>query len=195
MARSVPVDDSIPDLTRNPYAIYKRLRAKEPVCKVPTVGRKLTTKAADTRHVKDTPSLFSNNDSNTPMERAFQAHTLMRRDGDAHLRDRGAMAPAFHPRQLRDHWTAIYRDVAEDYVARLPRRQVVDLFRKKKIHQSFGTGPHFCQGTHVVRMMLSQLMLPLLFDRFPNMQLKHAEDVVWHGFGFRGPLNLPARLN
>jgi hypothetical protein len=38
------------------------------------------------------------------------------------------MAPAFHPRQLRDHWTGVYRDVAEDYVARLPRGEVIDLF-------------------------------------------------------------------
>ena len=36
------------------------------------------------------------------------------------------------------------------------------------------------------------IMLPLLFDRFPNMEL--AGDVVWSGFGFRGPLNLPVRL-
>ena len=69
-----------------------------------------------------------------------------------------------------------------------------DLFRAKKTHQSFGTGPHFCQGTHVSRMMLVQLMLPLLFDRFPNMELMTSQDVVWHGFGFRGPLNLPVRL-
>jgi cytochrome P450 len=67
--------------------------------------------------------------------------------------------------------------------------EIFDLFREKKTHQSFGTGPHFCQGTHVARMMLAQLMLPLLFDRFPNMALETPEDVVWHGFGFRGPLN------
>jgi len=393
MAIPAPTDERIviPDLVRAPYAIYKRLRAEMPVCKVPAVGRTLLTKAADTRYVKDNPVLFSSDDPGTPMERAFQAHTLMRKDGEAHLRERNAMAPAFHPRQLRDHWTGLYRKVAEDYVGRLHRGEVVDLFsalaapfsarvlanllgiesatdeqmihwsqalingagnfgwddepfaitdaahdvmnalmdreterhlvekgpsalsamvnaadpiatsqirsnikiaigggineprdalctilfglltnpdhvaavkedskwfgeafeegvrwvapiqvssrlvkedtqirdcfipkgdvvmtiqasaghdeevhkngeifdlfREKKTHQSFGNGPHFCQGTHVARMMLAQLMLPLLFDRFPNMALENPEDVVWHGFGFRGPLNLPVRLN
>jgi hypothetical protein len=38
------------------------------------------------------------------------------------------------------------------------------------------------------------IMLPLLFERFPNMRLDPVEDVVWKGFGFRGPLNLPVRL-
>jgi cytochrome P450 len=37
-------------------------------------------------------------------------------------------------------------------------------------------------------------MLPMLFDRFPKMELASAEYVVWSGFGFRGPLNLPVRL-
>ena len=37
--------------------------------------------------------------------------------------------------------------------------------------------------------------LPMIFERFPNMKLNKAEDVVWSGFGFRGPLNLPVTLN
>ena len=42
--------------------------------------------------------------------------------------------------------------------------------------------------------MLAGIMLPLFFERFPNMRLDPVEDVVWKGFGFRGPLNLPVRL-
>ncbi|WP_299349333.1 cytochrome P450 [uncultured Shimia sp.] len=392
MSLAIPTDDTITidDLVRDPYSIYRRLRAEMPVAHVPAVGRTMLTKAADTKAVKDNAELFSSDDPNTPMKRAFQAHTLMRKDGADHARERGAMAPAFHPRNLRDHWTGIYRQVAEDYVARLPRGEVIDLFpslaapyaarclanllgiesatddqmihwsqslingagnfgweeapfaivdaahvdmnalldreterhlaeqgpsalsamvnaqdpietsqvrsnvkiaigggineprdalctilfglltnpdhiaavkedpkwfldafeegvrwvapiqvssrratedteirdcfipkdhvlmtiqasaghdedihqnperydlfREKKTHQSFGTGPHFCQGTHVSRMMLVQIMLPLLFDRFPNMELVDPDSVIWHGFGFRGPLNLPVRL-
>ena len=393
MSLTIPTDNSITmdDLVRDPYRIYRRLRAEMPVAFVPAVGRTMLTKAADTKAVKDNPALFSSDDPNTPMKRAFHAHTLMRKDGAAHARERGAMAPAFAPRNIRNHWTGIYTQIAEDYVARLPRGEVVDLFptlaapfaarclahllgiesatdgqmihwsqslingagnfcwldepfaivdaahdemnalfdqetqrhqveqgpsalsamvnaedpietsqirsnvkiaigggvneprdalctilyglltnpdhvaavkedpkwfleafeegvrwvapiqvssrravedteirgitipkdhvvmtiqasaghdeeihdtperydlfRPKKTHQSFGTGPHFCQGTHVSRMMLVQIMLPLLFDRFPNMQLVTPEDVIWHGFGFRGPLNLPVRLS
>jgi hypothetical protein len=36
--------------------------------------------------------------------------------------------------------------------------------------------------------------MPMLFERFPNMTLPDPASVRWHGFGFRGPLNLPLLL-
>ena len=68
-----------------------------------------------------------------------------------------------------------------------------DIFRPKAPHQAFGNGPHFCQGTHVARRMLGNILLPLLFERFPNMTL--AGEVDFTGFGFRGPRALPVTLN
>jgi hypothetical protein len=38
------------------------------------------------------------------------------------------------------------------------------------------------------------ILLPMLFERFPRMTLPDPACVRWHGFGFRGPLNLPVRL-
>ena len=70
-----------------------------------------------------------------------------------------------------------------------------DVFRPQNKHQAFGNGPHHCAGTHVARRTIGQIMLPLLFDRFPNMELPEPESVKWRGFGFRGPINLPVRLN
>ena len=386
-----PTDNTItlPDLIRDPYAIYHRLRHEAPVIRVGAVGRTFLTKAADTRHVKDTPAIFSSNDPNTPMERAFRAHTLMRKDGAAHARERGAMAPAFSAAHIRSHWMPLYERIAAAYVARLPRGETVefftgfagpvaarclahllglpdvpdralqhwsqtlidgagnfgwqdalfaecdavndavdaeiaamiprhradpgpsalsamvnaddpislaqirsnikiaigggineprdalltalygllshpgqraellkngswdlafeeairwvapiqvssrlvtedttirgcdiprgetvmtiqasanhdedlyengaefDVFRARTPHQSFGNGPHFCQGIHVARRMVGGILLPLLFDRFPNMELAAPGDVTFTGFGFRGPAALPIRL-
>ena len=67
-------------------------------------------------------------------------------------------------------------------------------FRKPNAHQSFGSGPHHCMGTHLARMTVGKTMLPMLFDRFPNIELVDPEAVVWSGFGFRGPLSMPVRL-
>ncbi len=383
-----PLDETITiqALTRDPYPLYKQMRADRPVLRVKALGRTLLTKAADTKYVKDTPTIFSSDDPNTPMKRAFRAHTLMRKDGEAHQAERMAMAPTFSPKVIQQTWLPKYQEIAEDYVARLPRGEVVDLFpllaapyaarglavllgideatdaemirwsqtlidgagnfgwldepfaksdqandemdalfaslhdrhisdpndsafsvmlraenpiavsqmysnikiaigggineprdalctilyglltnpdqlaevrakddwvkafeegirwvapiqvssrlavedtsirgydipkgdtvmtiqasacRDEEIygdgegfnvyrdpapHQAFGNGPHFCQGTHVARRAVAHIML---FDRFPDMQLASAEDVVWSGFGFRGPLNLPVRL-
>jgi cytochrome P450 len=387
-----PSDDqiTIDALTWDPYSIYRRLRAEAPVLRVKSVGRTLLTKAEDTRAVKDDPARFSSNDPNTPMARAFEAHTLMRKDGEAHMAERMAMAPTFSPKNLKTLWVPTYEKVLNDYLDRLPRDGVVDLFpalagplaarvlahilgipgasdedmqrwsqalidgagnfgyadepfervakgnkemnallearvpevkaapdqtalsvmvnadnpipmsqivsnikiaigggineprdalltilfglltnpdqlaalkesgdwnlafeegvrwvapiqlstrraledvemrgvtiqegdvvmtvqasanhdeelfedperfdvfRKKAPHQSFGSGPHHCLGTHLARQTIGRIALPTIFERFPNMELVDPEKVVWKGFGFRGPLNLPVRLN
>ena len=391
MADLAPLDEEITlqQLDENPYPIYQKLRRETPVLRVKATGRTLLTKAEDTKYVKDNPRLFSSNDPNTPMKRAFQAHTLMRKDGEDHMRDRMAMAPAFSPKVIRADWMPQYIRVAEDYVSRLQRGEIVDLFpalagpfaarglsillgieeasdddlqrwsqalidgagnfgwrdepfaksdkangemnrlfdslqgrhrakpnnsalsimlnaedpietaqiysnikiaigggineprdalntilyglltnpdqlaevksrndwerafeegirwvapiqlssrlvtedteirgchipkgdtvmtiqasanrdedryedgesydvyREKKSHQAFGNGPHFCQGSHVARRALADVMLPMLFDKFPNMSIPNRDDVIWRGFGFRGPTQIPIRL-
>ena len=389
--KQAPEDTEITlaQLDEDPFPIYKRLRRKAPVVQIKNAGRTFITKAVDTKYVKDNPEIFSSNDPNTPMRRAFWAHTLMRKDGQEHLRERMAMAPSFAPRVIRDEWVPEYEKIAKEYVARLPRGEVVDLFsalsgpyaarglaivlgvdaatddqmqrwsqalidgagnfgwkdepfqradraneemhrlfdslrdqhhakpnnsalsvmlnaddpiektqiyanikiaigggineprdalntvlfgllsnpeqlgevkrnadwdkafeegirwvapisassrlvvedteirgcfipkgdvvmtiqasanrdedlfedgesffvyRNTNPHQSFGNGPHFCQGTHIARRAVAQVMLPILFDRFPNMSLPKPSAVNWRGFGFRGPLNLPVLL-
>ena len=391
MVDLAPLDEEITlqQLDEDPYPIYQRLRRDAPVLRVKATGRTLLTKAEDTKYVKDNPALFSSNDPNTPMKRAFQAHTLMRKDGDDHMRERMAMAPAFSPKVIRTDWMPQYMRVAEEYVSRLPRGETVDLFtalagpyaarglaillgieeasdddlqrwsqalidgagnfgwrdepfaksdkangemnmlfdslqgrhrakpnnsalsimlnaenpiettqiyanikiaigggineprdalntilyglltnpdqlaevknrndwerafeegirwvapiqlssrlvtedteirgchipkgdtvmtiqasanrdedryedgesydvyREKKSHQAFGNGPHFCQGSHVARRAVADVMLPILFDKFPNMSIPNRDDVIWRGFGFRGPTQIPIRL-
>ncbi len=385
----VNADITLQQLDRDPFPIYKRFRAESPVLRVQAVGRTLLTKAVDTRYVKEHPTLFSNDDPNTPMKRAFRAHTLMRKDGHAHQRERDAMQQTFHPAVIRDEWAPRYEAIAEDCVSRLPRGEVVDLFqalsgpyaarglaallgvdeahdadmqrwsqclidgagnfgwqdepfarsdsandemdtlfdslqarhkaqpnpsafsvmlnaddpiplsqiyanikiaigggineprdalntilfgllthpdqlaevkqksdwgkafeegirwvapisvssrlatedteirgfripkgdtvmtvqasanrdedlfddgesfnvyRDKKPHQAFGNGPHFCPGSHVARRAIAQIMLPLLFECFPNMRLPDPAAVPWRGFGFHGITALPVHL-
>lgn len=391
MAELAPFDEEITldQLDQAPFPIYRRLRAQAPVLRVKSIGRTLLTKAADTKYVKDNPELFSSDDPNTPMKRAFNAHTLMRKDGEEHKRERMAMAPAFNPKVIQHEWMPQYQKIAEAYVARLPKGEVVDIFhvlsgayaarglaillgipeasdedmmewsqaliegagnfgwrdapfarvdkanvqmdalldslidkhrgepnnsvfsvmlnaddpipmsqiysnikiaigggineprdalnttlyglltnpeqrdevvknghwdkafeegvrwvapisassrmatedteirgyvipkgdtvmtiqasanrdedvldngevfdvyRANCVHQSFGNGPHFCQGTHVARRAVGRIMLPVLFDRFPNMTIPDTDDVIWRGFGFRGPIQMPVLL-
>lgn len=389
---SLPIDTdiSIADLVLDPYPIYRRLRSDAPVIKVASVNRVLLTKAEDTKLVKDDPVVFSSNDPNTPMRRAFGAHTLMRKDGAEHMRERMAMAPAYSASNIKNHWMPIYERIADDFVAGLPKGETVDLFhvlsspfaarclaqllglpevsdadmirwsqvlidgagnfgwdpalfadcdvanaemdaamelaaqkhkaepnpsalcamvtsddpielsqirsnikiaiggglneprdalltilfgllidpeqhdhaiannawgdafdegvrwvapiqassrlatqdteirgilipkgetvmtiqasanhdediwidghrfditRDKHPHQAFGNGPHFCQGKHIARRMLADILLPRLFERFPNMTLPDPSAVKFRGFGFRGPVNFPVKLN
>ena len=377
-------------LTHDPYPIYKQMRAETPIVSVPAASRVFLTKAKHTKMVKEDPERFSSDDPVTPMQRAFQAHTLMRKDGAEHRRERMAMQPAFTPKVIKTDWSALYTEIAARYLDRLPRGEPVDLFkdlcgpvsarilahllgldeasdedmqrwsqtlidgagnfgfadepfarsdaanleldalferlipkhmaepnnsalsvmvnakdpipksqifanikiaigggineprdalatiifgllsnpdqleevrrkeawidafeegirwvapiqassrrviddlqidgidipagvtlmtiqasanrdedlyedgerfnvfRAQNHHQSFGSGPHHCAGAHIARRTVGEIMLPMLFDRFPKMELSRTEDVIWRGFGFRGPLNLPVILN
>lgn len=127
-----PVDETITlrQLHLDPYPVYRRLRAESPVLRVKAAGRTFLTKAADTKFVKDTPEIFSSNDPKTPMQPAFQAHTLMRKDGPEHMAERMAMAPALMPKTIQDVWQPLYRDLAAQYLDRLPRGEVVDLHKE-----------------------------------------------------------------
>ncbi|MGB7243439.1 MAG: cytochrome P450 [Sulfitobacter sp.] len=124
----IDTETSIADLIRDPYPTYRQMRASHPVIKVASLGRILLTKAQDTKRVKDDPLVFSSNDPNTPMRRAFQAHTLMRKDGADHMRERMAMAPAYSASNIKNHWMPIYEAIADDFVAGLPKDETVDLF-------------------------------------------------------------------
>src|SRR5246127_2283606 len=125
-----PLDETITiaELTRDPYPIYRRLRGEAPVLRVKSVGRTFLTKAADTKYVKDNATLFSSDDPNTPMKRAFLAHTLMRKDHDEHRTERMAMMPALMPKTIEAVWAPLYAKLAAAYLDRLPRGEVIDLF-------------------------------------------------------------------
>ena len=129
-ASLAPLDETvtIAELTRDPYPIYRRLRREAPVLRVKSVGRTFLTKAADTKYVKDNAALFSSDDPNTPMKRAFLAHTLMRKDHDEHRTERMAMMPALMPKTIESVWAPLYAKLAATYLDRLPRGEVVDLF-------------------------------------------------------------------
>lgn len=69
-----------------------------------------------------------------------------------------------------------------------------NVFRQNNAHQSFGSGPHHCAGAQISRQTVGAIMLPTLFERFPNMTLTNPDAVQWRGFGFRGPISLPVTL-
>ena len=380
---------TLQQLADDPYPIYQQMRAQTPIVSVPAANRIMLTKAVHTKMVKEDPERFSSDDPVTPMARAFQAHTLMRKDGAEHRAERMAMQPAFTPKVIKSDWAGLYTQIASEYLDRLPRGETVDLFtdlcgpvaarilahilgmqeatdfqmqdwsqklidgagnfgfadgpfeasdranaqidalfdqiiprhleapnasalskmvnaanpiskaqiyanmkiaigggineprdalativyglltnldqleevrrtqawgdafeegvrwvapiqassrraiedteidgidipkgvtlmtiqasanrdedlyeggenfdvfRSKNVHQAFGSGPHHCAGAHIARRTVGQIMLPMLFERFPNMSLPDRDAVIWKGFGFRGPITLPVTL-
>ena len=46
----------------------------------------------------------------------------------------------------------------------------------------------------MARRAVAHVMLPMLFDRFPDMTVPDLGNVIWRGFGFRGPTQIPVKL-
>lgn len=54
---------------------------------------------------------------------------------------------------------------------------------------SFGAGPHFCAGAWASKCLISEVALPLIFDRLSGLRLDG--ETRFGGWAFRGPLTMP----
>jgi len=67
-----------------------------------------------------------------------------------------------------------------------------DINRNTSKAISFGAGPHFCAGAAASRMLIGEVALPMLFERYPNLTV--TGDVHFDGWAFRGPVSVPVTL-
>jgi cytochrome P450 len=70
-----------------------------------------------------------------------------------------------------------------------PTADQFDIFRPKRTHLSFATGPHYCIGHHFARAQL-RIAIRMLFHRFPRLRLDPLHDVVYRGHEYRSPTSL-----
>ena len=127
---AIPVIDdiSIADMHRDPTAIYARLRRDTPVALLKATGRVLLTKAEDVRRAKEDAENFTAEDDTTPGERAFQATSMMRKDGPQHRAERAAMMPGLSASKIKRSWREKAENLSKYYLGRFEPDQSVDLF-------------------------------------------------------------------
>ena len=53
---------------------------------------------------------------------------------------------------------------------------------------AFGAGPHFCAGAWASKALITEVVLPLVFQMLPNLRLDPKYSVEYVGWAFRGPL-------
>ncbi|QCO55086.1 cytochrome P450 [Pseudorhodobacter turbinis] len=126
---AVPTDEltTLAMLQSDPAQVYARLRHTMPVARIAALGgRILFTKAEDVLRVKTDGEHFGSSDTTTPMQRAFGGHTLMRKDGCPHLRERAAMEPAL----TVDHvqmWQPAFAALTDRVLGSMAGQGVLDL--------------------------------------------------------------------
>ena len=78
---------------------------------------------------------------------------------------------------------------------RFPNPDTFDIRRDDSGHMTLGQGIHYCLGAPLARLELRTVFTALL-RRFPQLALDcPPEEVVWRPAVFRGPQNLPVRLD
>lgn len=104
-----PVADwvTIPDLYRNPFPIYRRLREEAPVHWVPAVNRYMVTSYASCHTIEQDAETFSANESGSLMKRAM-GHSMLRKDDPEHRVDRDSYGSTLRPGTIKNHWASIF---------------------------------------------------------------------------------------
>jgi len=118
IAESVTVDL----LETDPYPVYARLRAQEPVAWVPAVNLWLVTRAVDVETVATRPDLFSAKVSASPLDRSFGGPTILTLDGAEHLDVRRSLDRTYRPRVVASYVDALVTPIAQRVLAGLVGR-------------------------------------------------------------------------
>ncbi|GAB2982527.1 cytochrome P450 [Amycolatopsis acidiphila] len=124
-ARPIPVAGwvRIPDLYRDPYAIYQRLRPGAPVHWVPAVNRYLVVGYQACHTVEQDQERFSANETGSLMKRAM-GHGVLRRDDPEHAVERRSYGGVLRPKAFKpEAWARAeqsYREVDDAIDEMLP---------------------------------------------------------------------------
>lgn len=121
--KDAPIADwvTIPELYRDPFPIYERLRAEGGVHWVPAVNRYLVTSYEAVHETELDQQTFSANEQGSLQIRAM-GHSMLRRDDPEHYIERKAWQPALRPGVVKRVWTDMFRQNAEHYLAELTEK-------------------------------------------------------------------------
>mgnify|MGYP001613796556 CR=1 FL=1 len=120
MSIEAPVADwvTIPDLYRDPFPIYERLRAEGGVHWVPQVGRYLITSYHAVHETELDQELFSADEKGSLQIRAM-GHSMLRRDDPEHYLERRAWQPVLRPGVVKRTWMGMFERNADRYLDEL----------------------------------------------------------------------------
>jgi len=93
----------------DPYPDLKRMRSNTPVAYVPQLRATLLTRRADIAENEKKTEILSSEQPNGLMTR-LMGQNMMRKDGEAHLRERSAVGPALSLKTVRRVWKARFEE-------------------------------------------------------------------------------------
>lgn len=115
-------------LARDPYPIFARLRASNPVAWVPEAGHFFVTRYDDIVHIERNPHIFRASESRSLVHQVM-GHSFMRKDDEEHLCERKIVAPSFTPAAAKRVWSEKFKLIANDLLDGLADKGEADLFK------------------------------------------------------------------
>src|SRR5438309_1112569 len=113
-------------LEADPYPIYERLRAEEPVSWAEAVGLWLVTRWEDVTEVDEDPEVFTAETDPSTLNRTF-GKNLLGSEGPYHGRIRSIIEPAFRPGAVRPYIETVIEPAASELVDGFAERGEADL--------------------------------------------------------------------
>jgi len=123
---SVGSEITVEQLEADPYPIYERLRADEPVCFVESVGLWLVTRWDDVQFVDKNPALFTGETEPSTLNRTF-GKNLLGSEGPYHDRIRSIIYPWFRVGAIGDYPDKVIAPIASELVDGFADRGQCDL--------------------------------------------------------------------
>ena len=112
---SAGAEITVEQLEADPYPVYERLRAEEPVCHVESVGLWLVTRWDDVQYVDKSPALFTGETNPSTLERTF-GKNLLASEGAYHDRIRSIIYPWFRVGAIGDYPDGVIAPLANALV-------------------------------------------------------------------------------
>src|SRR3954470_11406907 len=110
----------------DPYPALARMRKQAPIAYVRQLGSTIFTRRNDIFTPEKRIEVFSSHQPAGLMN-TLMGHNMMRKDGDAHMKERAAMFPSVSPRTVRDTWGRQFQAHADRILAELAPRGRADL--------------------------------------------------------------------
>ena len=120
---------AIEDLEADPYPIYERLRADEPVSWVPAVGLWLVTRWDDVYFVDHHPELFTGATDPSTLNRTMGVN-MLGSEGAAHDRVRQVVEAPFRPREVEARAGDRFVTMVDELLDGFALRGSADLLRE-----------------------------------------------------------------
>src|ERR1700682_188767 len=103
MSNAPHFEIDVPAFWADPYPDLAKMRTQAPIAFVPQLGSTVFTRRDDIFSQEKRIDVFSSHQPAGLMN-TLMGHTMMRKDGEAHMAERAAMFPAVSPRTVRDTW-------------------------------------------------------------------------------------------